>query len=80
MKLDDLEQPFEERLRNNIRATRGRDVKRVAILSFRALQLYRIGILQAELVEKQKDVVERAKDGTGTEGESIDKLLQRYGK
>ncbi|KAI0891427.1 hypothetical protein F4806DRAFT_500979 [Annulohypoxylon nitens] len=40
-------------LREQIRQIDGDKVKRVAILSFRSLQLYRIAKLQAELVKKQ---------------------------
>jgi ribosomal protein L15 len=55
----------------------GSDVEKVAILSFRALQLYRIAGLQQELVVMQKNMLEQSKT---VEDAKIDEKLQRYGK
>ena len=69
-------------LRSRIRSIDGDKVGGVAVLGFRALQLYRIARLQARLIEVQNAVME---DGTeecpnvGTpEEEKADELIQRY--
>lgn len=77
----------EDLLHEQIRQIDGDKVQRVAILSFRALQLYRIAKLQAALVKKQNAIMNRDNDGAkvalgtedDTEEEAVDKLLQRYG-
>ncbi|KAI1382647.1 uncharacterized protein F4822DRAFT_423128, partial [Hypoxylon trugodes] len=78
-------------LRQQIQMIDGDKVQRVAILSFRGLQLYRIAKLQAELVKKQNTtmkpidgVPEFGQDATAIadadrrEGKEVDELLQRY--
>jgi hypothetical protein len=72
-------------LREHIKLIDGDRVGRVAILSFRSLQLYRIAQLQAALVEKQNTIMGSGpclaseKDNVD-ETTGIDGLLQRYGK
>ena len=71
-------------------------MERVAILSFRALQLYRIAKLQAVLVQKQNTIMgprnKARKDDSNAnvetnnqaqaaeEEKEVDELLRRYGK
>jgi hypothetical protein len=66
----------DDELRDYIRSIDGSDVGKVAVLSFRALQLYRIAALQRELVGVQNDVMQ----GRKKTGDDIDSLLQKYGK
>ncbi|KAI1477069.1 hypothetical protein K445DRAFT_19047 [Daldinia sp. EC12] len=76
-----------ENLRQQIQQIDGDKVQRVAILSFRGLQLYRIAKLQAELIRKQNGVMNPdektsqieldTKEGR-EEGKEVDELLQRY--
>jgi hypothetical protein len=66
-------------LRTQIMAIGGDEVEGVAVLSFRALQLYRIAVLQSELTVKQSVVMNEGKDGRGAEGKIIDDMLQNYG-
>jgi len=70
----------EQLLRQQIKAIGGHEVEGVAVLSFRALQLYRLAALQAELIEKQNAVIGHGAEGRGEEGARIDALLQSYGK
>ena len=86
----------EESLREQIRQIDGNNVERVAILSFRALQLYRIAKLQSVLVQKQNTIMgptnKARKDDsnanvetnnqaqTAEEEKDVDELLRRYGK
>ena len=94
---DILRTPIDDALlREQIRQINGNKVERVAILSFRALQLYRIAKLQAELVQKQNAImasrnkpreddtdsnVETGKElDIATEEGEVDGLLQRYGR
>ena len=85
----------EESLREQIRQIDGNNVERVAILSFRALQLYRIAKLQAVLVQKQNTImgptnkarkddsnanVETNNQAQTAEEKDVDELLRRYGK
>jgi len=74
----------------------GDKVGRVAILSFRALQLYRIAKIQAELIKEQNAVMKPNIGGTeessttkgpsgliengDKKGKQIDELLGRYGE
>jgi len=60
-----------------IRSIGGREVEKVAVLSFRALQLQRIAALQAKLVTKQCDVM---RNRGGMDEDDIDRLLQKYGE
>jgi hypothetical protein len=69
-----------EALLGQIKSIRGDEVEGVAVLSFRALQLYRIAILQAELTKKQIDIMSQKSDGRGKEGKIVDGLLQNYGE
>jgi len=62
---------------DDIRSIGGHEVEKVAILSFRALQLYRIAALQAKLVAKQLVVM---RNGDDRDGDEIDQLLQKYGE
>jgi hypothetical protein len=90
------DQHDERDLREQILLIDGDKVGRVAILSFRALQLYRIAKLQAELIKEQNAVMNPSRDGTeksstaqgpnglskngDDKGKQIDELLQRYGE
>ncbi|KAI4863252.1 hypothetical protein F4820DRAFT_427783 [Hypoxylon rubiginosum] len=74
-------------LRQQIQQIDGDKVQRVAILSFRGLQLYRIAKLQAELVKKQNammnpgtEVPEKEPDASDQreKDRQVDELLQRY--
>jgi hypothetical protein len=65
----------DDKLRNHIKSIDGSNVGSVAVLSFRALQLYRIAALQRELVGMQNEVMQ----GRTKSGDDIDKLLQKYG-
>ncbi|KAI0385616.1 hypothetical protein F5Y04DRAFT_276949 [Hypomontagnella monticulosa] len=74
-------------LREQIQQIDGDKVQRIAILSFRALQLSRIAKLQAELVRKQNAMmnpskgVHEEKPGPAEDPEEerrVDELLQRY--
>ncbi|KAH8894400.1 hypothetical protein GQ53DRAFT_839979 [Thozetella sp. PMI_491] len=78
-----------EDLRKQIGYIDGDKVGRVAILSFRGLQLYRIAQLQAALVMKQNAVLKppnnpsnvtpgRLEVNKEAEGEETDRLIQRY--
>lgn len=76
-------------LRQQIQQIDGDKVQRVAILSFRGLQLYRIAKLQAELVKKQNammnpgtEVPEKEPDASDQreKDRQVDELLQRYGE
>jgi len=62
-------------LRDQVSSIGGDDVKQVAILSFRALQLYRLGVLQKELAKIQHDLF---RDGKEPEKVDIDCTIQRY--
>jgi hypothetical protein len=55
----------------------GREVEKVAVLSFRALQLHRIAALQAQLVTKQCVVMSTR---GGMDDDATDQLLQKYGE
>ncbi|KAE8359903.1 hypothetical protein BDV27DRAFT_135359 [Aspergillus caelatus] len=68
----------EKALLDQIRSVGGREVQGIAILSFRALQLYRISDLQKELLLKQKSVMSGQQGTEGDNGRQTDKLLQRY--
>ena len=70
----------EQLLRQQIKAIGGHEVEGVAVLSFRALQLYRLAALQADLIEKQNAVIGHGEEGRGAEGSQIDALLQSYGE
>jgi hypothetical protein len=63
-------------LRQQVSSIGGIEVGRLAVLSFRALQLYRIGVLQKKLVETQLALI---RDETEPK-EDIDDTIQRYGK
>ncbi|KAI1439354.1 hypothetical protein F5Y02DRAFT_424108 [Annulohypoxylon stygium] len=74
-------------LRRQIQQIDGDRVQRVAILSFRGLQLYRIAKLQAEIVKKQNATinpdheapeVEPNAEIVRTEERELDALLHRY--
>jgi hypothetical protein len=65
-----------EALRLQVRSIGGEDVALVAVLSFRALQLYRIGVLQKELVEIQHELLRDGKEPK----KNIDHTIQKYGK
>lgn len=73
-------------LRAQIRQIDGDKVQRVAILSFRSLQLHRIAKLQAELVKTQNAIMNPSSKGNEAAGDTeeslkeADRLLQRYGK
>ncbi|KAM7195329.1 hypothetical protein V8F20_007548 [Naviculisporaceae sp. PSN 640] len=69
------EQPLGKSMQEHIRSIGGGDqVERVAVLSFRALQLYRIAALQKKLVEVQAALFRDGKEpGTDTDG-----ILQKY--
>ena len=63
-------------LLNQVSTIGGNEVTRVAILSFRALQLYRIGALQKELVEVQHALLRDRREPKT----DIDTMIQKYGK
>ncbi|KAH8746001.1 hypothetical protein F5883DRAFT_586053 [Diaporthe sp. PMI_573] len=68
-------------LRDHIRRIDGDEVGNVAVLSFRALQLYRIAKLQASLIKLQNDVMEgRARESLENtdQDKQADELIQRY--
>lgn len=75
-------------LQAQIQQIDGDKVQRVAILSFRGLQLHRIARLQAALVKEQNATLNPIRMGEKPksskeeldEEERVDKLLQRYGK
>lgn len=81
-------------LREQIRQIDGEKVKRVAILSFRSLQLYRIAKLQAELIKKQNALMNKTSSVypiddderkmfeavREDEDRETDELLRRYGR
>jgi len=83
----------EKDLREQIRHIDGNNATRLAILSFRSLQLHRIAKLQAQLAEKQNALMnpldtnqflpsqEKTRNEIENENEEkeIDSLLQRYG-
>ncbi|KAI0490405.1 hypothetical protein F4859DRAFT_520217 [Xylaria cf. heliscus] len=87
-----LERSDEEvKLHEQVNSIDGDKVGRVVILSFRALQLYRIAKLQAALVKEQNvlahheytrnDDNDKSKQNESTiNGEEVDALIQRYGK
>ncbi|KAF2463932.1 uncharacterized protein BDR25DRAFT_346952 [Lindgomyces ingoldianus] len=62
----------------HIKSIGGHDVGKLAILSFRALQLYRIAALQAQLLEQQRSVMQKGEKFPEIEGGKIDVLLQKY--
>ena len=90
-----LSSPLDDTLlREQIRQIDGDKVRRLAVLSFRSLQLHRIAQLQAELVKKQNDLMNppdtdqlaprkcKSKseiDSSEEESKKVDFLLQRYG-
>lgn len=69
----------DEALRRQIMSIGGHEVEGVAVLSFRALQLYRIAILQAELTRKQSVAMKQGRAGRA-DWKIIDELLQSYGE
>ncbi len=70
----------EQLLRQQIKEIGDSTVRGAAVVSFRALQLYRLAALQADLIEKQNAVIGHGAEGRGEEVSQIDALLQRYGK
>lgn len=61
--------------RDQVRSIGGEDVARIAVLSFRSLQLYRIAVLQKKLVGIQSGLFRDGKEpGTDT-----DQTIQKYG-
>lgn len=69
-------------LRDHIRRIDGDEVGNVAVLGFRALQLYRIAKLQARLINLQNEVMKggaRESIDDTVEDKEADELIQRYG-
>ena len=60
---------------DQVRSIGGTDVARVAVLSFRALQLYRIAALQKDLVGIQLNLLKDKEEPS----KETDAILQRYG-
>ena len=58
----------EQLLRQQVKAIGGHEVEGVAVLNFRALQLYQLAALQADLIEKQNAVIGCWEEGRGKEG------------
>ncbi|KAI1737598.1 hypothetical protein F4680DRAFT_468121 [Xylaria scruposa] len=77
--LPDLEKSNDEvKLRHQINSIDGDKVGRVAILSFRALQLYRIAKLQAALINEQNALACQTQAESAENDERVDALIQRY--
>ena len=72
------DEPFQSML-DQVRTIGGADVAHVAVLSFRALQLYRIAALQKDLVSIQLNLLQNKEEPSKISGKETDAMLQRYG-
>ena len=68
---------LDQALRNTVKSIRGQGAKHIAVLSFRALQLYRIGVLQRELLAIQGHTISPSE--TELQDNGIDRSEDRDG-